>query len=79
MTGLDGYLRARGVGRVFIAGLARGYGTDFFAADSIEAGYETFFIEDACPSITADATEAQTVRLRSAGICFVTSNELHVH
>jgi nicotinamidase/pyrazinamidase len=34
-TGLDGYLRARGIRRVFITGLARGFCTDFSAADAI--------------------------------------------
>ena len=76
VTGLHGYLRARGVERVFVAGLARGYCTDFSAADAIEAGYETFLIEDACRGLTAEATEQQTVRLRDAGVHLITSAEL---
>jgi nicotinamidase/pyrazinamidase len=78
VTGLDGYLRARGVRRVFVAGLARGYCTDFSAADAAEAGYETFLIEDGCRGITIEATHAQTKRLHKCGVRFVTSNELRL-
>ncbi len=72
-TGLDAYLRARGVSRVFITGLARGYCTDFSAADAVEAGFETFLIEDACRGITPAATELQTRRLLDRGVRFVNS------
>ena len=77
-TGLDAYLRARGVRRVFITGLARGYCTDFSAADAVQAGYETILIEDACRGITAAATDIQTARLRGCGVSFVTSGELRL-
>ena len=78
LTGLDGYLRARGIRRVFITGLARGYCTDFSAADAVQAGYETILIEDACRGITAEATDIQTARLRGCGVSFVTSGELRL-
>ncbi len=73
-TGLEGYLRARGVRRVFITGLARGYCTDFSAADAVEAGYETFLIEDACRGITPEATQVQTERLLGYGVQFIKSD-----
>jgi nicotinamidase/pyrazinamidase len=76
LTGLDGYLRARGVRRVFVTGLARGYCTDFSAADAVQAGYETFLIEDACRGITPEATQAQTERLLSLGVCFIHASTL---
>jgi nicotinamidase/pyrazinamidase len=77
-TGLDGYLRARGVRRVFVTGVARGYCTDFSAADSVDAGYETFLIEDACRGISAETTEAQTVRLLGCGVRFVASDDVRL-
>ena len=76
VTGLDGYLRARAVRRVFIVGLARGYCTDLSAADAMEAGYETFLIEDGCRGITMEATQEQTKRLRACGVRFASSNEI---
>jgi nicotinamidase/pyrazinamidase len=75
-TGLNGYLHARGARRVFITGLARGYCTDFSAADAVEAGYETFLIEDACRGITPEATLVQTERLTKCGVRFITADTL---
>ncbi len=77
ITGLDGYLRARGFNRVFIAGLARGYCTDFSAADAASAGYETFVIDNACRGITPEATTAQTSRLVALGVRFIDSSDLN--
>jgi nicotinamidase/pyrazinamidase len=73
-TGLHGYLQERRVKRVFIAGLARGYCTDFSAEDAAELGYEVVLIEDACRGITPEATAAGTARLRARAVQFVTSS-----
>jgi nicotinamidase/pyrazinamidase len=73
-TGLHGYLQERGAKRVFIAGLARGYCTDFSAEDAAELGYEVVLIEDACRGITPEATAAGTARLRARAVQFVTSS-----
>ncbi|ONG53525.1 nicotinamidase [Pseudoroseomonas deserti] len=72
-TGLHGYLQERGVKRVFIAGLARGYCTDFSAEDAAELGYDVVLIVDACRGITPEATAAGTDRLRARGVQFVPS------
>ena len=50
-TGLAGYLRERGLGRVFCAGLALDYCVRYSAEDAAHAGFETFVIEDACRAI----------------------------
>ena len=47
-TGLAALLRARGMSRVFICGLATDYCVAFSALDARAAGFETFVIEDAC-------------------------------
>ncbi|MFC4168598.1 bifunctional nicotinamidase/pyrazinamidase [Teichococcus aestuarii] len=75
-TGLHGYLRARGITRVFIAGLARGYCTDFSAEDAAELGYQVVLVEDACRGITPEATAAGTERLRSRGVRFLSSDRI---
>ena len=76
VTGLDGYLRARGFRRIFVAGLARGYCTDYSAEDAAGAGYETFLIEDACRGITQEATDAETSRLLARGVRLVRFEKL---
>ncbi|HWX48364.1 MAG TPA: bifunctional nicotinamidase/pyrazinamidase [Roseomonas sp.] len=75
-TGLHGYLRERGFRRLFVAGLARGYCTDFTAEDAAELGYEVVLVEDACRGITAEATEAGTRRLRERGVRFARSGDI---
>jgi nicotinamidase/pyrazinamidase len=56
--------------------LARGFCTDFSAADAIQAGYETFLIEDACRGITPEATQVQTERLLGCGVRFIQTTDL---
>jgi nicotinamidase/pyrazinamidase len=67
-TGLHGYLRERGLRRVFLAGLAFDFCVLWSAEDARALGYETIVLEDACRSldIQGSAAEARS-RLRAAG------------
>lgn len=51
VTGLDGWLRARSVRRLFLAGLATDFCVAWSAEDAADLGYEVFLIEDACRGI----------------------------
>ncbi len=51
LTGLDGWLRARGMARLFFTGLATDYCVAWSAEDARDLGYEVFLIEDACRGI----------------------------
>lgn len=71
-TGLSGYLRERGIQRVFCAGLAFDFCVRFSAEDSRAQGFETFVIEDACRSIDMDGTHSAAVgALKNAGVQLV--------
>jgi nicotinamidase/pyrazinamidase len=59
-TGLTGYLRERGLGRIFIAGLAYDYCVRFSAIDSMRAGFETYVVEDACRAVDMEGSVAAT-------------------
>lgn len=50
-TGLGGYLRERGVNRVFVAGLATDFCVSWTAQDAVKAGLQAVVIEDACRAI----------------------------
>ena len=50
-TGLGGYLKQRGVRRVFVTGLATDFCVAWTALDARKAGFETFVIEDATRAI----------------------------
>ena len=76
-TGLAGYLRERGLTRVFLAGLAYDYCVGYSALDARRLGFPAFVIRDACRAIdlngSAAAMEAEFER---AGVVLVDSAEL---
>jgi nicotinamidase/pyrazinamidase len=59
-TGLVGYLRERGLGRVFLAGLALDFCVRFSAEDARREGFEVLVIEDACRGIDVEGSVAAT-------------------
>lgn len=61
-TGLAGYLRERGLGRVFIAGLAFDFCVRYSAEDAHADGFEVAVVEDACRGIDVDGSVEQTHR-----------------
>jgi nicotinamidase/pyrazinamidase len=64
-TGLTGYLRERGLGRIFMSGLAYDYCVRYSAIDSMRAGFETYVVEDACRAIgMGDSVAATNYRLQ---------------
>jgi nicotinamidase/pyrazinamidase len=58
-TGLAGYLRERGLKRVFVVGLATDFCVGWTALDAQAAGFETFVIEDATRAIDANGSLAK--------------------
>jgi nicotinamidase/pyrazinamidase len=59
-TGLGGYLRERGLTRVFLAGLAFDFCVRYSAEDARRAGFAVFVIEDSCRGIDLDGSMAAT-------------------
>ncbi len=50
-TGLAGYLRERGLKRIFMAGLATDYCVHYSALDARRLGFETVVVESGCRAI----------------------------
>ena len=68
-TGLAGYLRERGLKRLFICGLATDFCVAWTAEDGLTAGFETVVIEDATRAIdTAGSLEAAWKRMNDMGV-----------
>lgn len=65
-TGLAGYLRERGLKRVFIAGLAFDFCVRYSAEDARRAGFEVAVVEDACRAIDVDGSSDEARRLLDA-------------
>jgi len=68
-TGLEGYLRERGIAKVVIAGLATDFCVNWTAQDAARAGFETIVVEDACRAIDLDGSLSRAwAEMTAAGI-----------
>ncbi len=75
-TGLDVWLRARGIQRVFICGLATDYCVKATALDAKRLGFDAGVVEDASRGVAPETTARAIDELRAAGVYFVTSGDL---
>ncbi len=77
-TGLGDYLNQRGVGTVYICGLATDYCVKATALDAIALGFETFVISDACRGVNLQAgdDEKALAEIAEAGGKIVSSAEI---
>lgn len=81
-TGLEAWLRARSVARLFLCGLATDYCVAFSAEDAARLGFTVFVIEDACRGIGlplpggGDTIGAARTRLAAAGVRVIGSDDL---
>jgi nicotinamidase/pyrazinamidase len=76
-TGLAGYLRERGLARVFVAGLAFDYCVRFSCEDACREGFEAIVVEDACRGIDlAGSMEKMHRALAAIGVEEVASEEV---
>jgi nicotinamidase/pyrazinamidase len=68
-TGLDGYLKSRGVKRVFCAGLATDFCVAWTAMDARRFGLQAVVIEEACRAIDTGGSLAAALRgMKRAGV-----------
>jgi nicotinamidase/pyrazinamidase len=58
-TGLDGYLRARGIDTVYLAGLATDFCVAWTAIDARRLGFSVCVVEDACRAIDVEGSLAR--------------------
>jgi nicotinamidase/pyrazinamidase len=68
-TGLAGYLRERGLRRVFLAGLATDYCVHYSALDARRLGFDTVLVEAGCRAIDlAGSLDAAWAAMAEAGV-----------
>jgi len=73
-TGLAGYLRERGLTRVFLAGLAYDYCVGYSALDARRLGFEAIVLRDACRAIDLNGSvEAMESQFAHAGVVLMES------
>ena len=68
-TGLDGYLKSRGVDTVTVVGLATDFCVNFSAVDAAKLGFKVNVIESLCRAIDFDGSlNAAQAGMRDAGV-----------
>ena len=68
-TGLDGYLRTRGITRLTMVGLATDFCVNFSAVDAAKLGFEVTVQMDLCRAIDFDGSlSAATAGMKAAGV-----------
>jgi nicotinamidase/pyrazinamidase len=78
-TGLAAYLKARGVKRLFVAGLATDFCVAWTALDARKAGFETYVVEDACRGIDTQGSLAKAwADMAKAGVKRIQSGDIAV-
>ena len=76
-TGLDGYLRERGISHIVLAGLATDFCVFYSAMDASKLGYHVTVVSDACRAIDLDGSLAAAMRdMTQQGVEFVTSAQI---
>ena len=75
-TDLAAQLRARGVERVYVGGLALDYCVDATALDAKKAGFDTYVISDATRAVFPEQSAAKEAGWRAAGVKTVASDEI---
>jgi nicotinamidase/pyrazinamidase len=76
-TGLVGYLREKGLTRVFLAGLAYDFCVRYSAEDAVREGFDVVLVEDACRAIDVDGSlVAARASLDSLGVVHATAEQI---
>ena len=76
-TGLDGYLKSRGVNKIYLCGLALDFCVYFSAIDGAELGYKVNVIQDACRAIDLDGSLEKSLNdMKSKGVKLLSTSDL---
>ena len=76
-TGLAGYLRERGLKRVFLAGLAYDYCVAYSALDARRLGIPAVVVRDACRALDIEGSVARMeTQFENAGVQVIESDKL---
>ncbi|MDW3223892.1 MAG: bifunctional nicotinamidase/pyrazinamidase [Paracoccaceae bacterium] len=74
-TGLEGYLRTRGIDELVLVGLALDFCVNFSAVDAAKLGFGVTVREDLCRAIDLDGSlEAARAGMQAAGVRLETQN-----
>ena len=76
-TGLNGYLRERGLTRLFAVGLATDFCVRYSAVDGCRLGFDVVLVADACRAIDTDGSlDAAMREMGEAGVAIAESSAI---
>jgi len=76
-TGLAGYLRERGLRRLFVCGLALDFCVYYSCIDARREGFDVVAIEDACRAIDLEGSRAASIDdMQNKGVTILRSEEI---
>ena len=79
VTGLAGYLKARGIKTVVVTGLATDFCVGWTAMDARKAGFEVYVVEDACRAIDLNGSLAAAWKQMAAkGVKRIQSGDIEL-
>lgn len=80
-TGLEQFLRQKGVTDVYLGGLATDYCVLWSARDAVDLGFRTHVVRDACRGVELKAGDIDRAfeQMRSIGVALVSSAEVAAH
>ena len=77
VTGLAGYLKARGIKTVYVTGLATDFCVAWTAMDARKAGFEVYVVEDACRGLDLNGSVAAAWKQMTAkGVKRIQSSDI---
>lgn len=77
-TGLGALLKARGIRRVFLCGLARDYCVGWSAIDAVAEGFSAVVLDDLCRAVFPDRAAELDQSFDAAGVVHVSSSALRL-
>ena len=75
-TGLDLFLKEKGIKDVYMVGVATEYCVKFSALDALSLGFNVYIIEDACMPVDKNSEEQQLLELEKKGINLISSKDI---
>lgn len=77
-TGMGEYLKAQGIEKVYVVGLATDYCVRFTALDAHDLGFDTYVIADACRAVNINPNDERDVldELRDHGVHVIMSTQI---
>ena len=76
-TGLDGYLKSRGINKIYLCGLALDFCVYFSAIDGAKLGYDVTVIKNACRAIDLNNSLENSLNdMKGKGVKLLSTSEL---